>query len=226
LIMPLGTLGNPNIPSLEGYPGWMGFKNALNAYFNQVTGEGSNAAEQAGGAAAADPMAANYQANTGGFGGIGGGGRGQEAATRAYSGIMGPSDVAGVASGDTARTNALQNIGSTELGAANNVYSQQMAKNKANQAQTQQSTNELGLIGSIPSMLGPQGGLGQLTQAFGGGPGSSPLGFLGQGGQGIFSSLMGLFGGGGGADALGLGLGSFGGGTDAAAALAPLLFLG
>jgi hypothetical protein len=189
------SLGNPNTPSLEGYPGWQGFRSALNTYFQQAAGEEQNAQGQIAGAAASDPVAQNYQANTGQIGGWGGAGRGQEAATGLYSGLMGAQDTAGVNASDVARTTALGNVGNTELGAASNVYSQQMANEKFKNAQSKQATDLLSLVLNIPKMLGPQGEGGQIFQAFGGGPGSSPLGSLGQGGQGMFSGLMSLFGG-------------------------------
>ena len=59
------TLGNPNIPSAAPFTGYMGFRDALDAYMNQVAGPEQNAEGDLAASAAADQVGGAFQADTG-----------------------------------------------------------------------------------------------------------------------------------------------------------------
>lgn len=187
------NLGDPSLPSVKPFPGYLGFRDALDTYMSQAGGMESQAAGHLGGAEAIDPLSMQYQNQSGLGGGYGAGGRGLSRNLGLYSGLIGGNMVGnaqGQGIGNQSQTRELGGVGKTYSDAANSVYNVRSAREQESIAKQQQNLQ----------MLQQMIQLGMLAASFAGGSagGAAAAGGAansagGSSGGGFFQNIMNKF---------------------------------
>lgn len=189
------NLGDPSLPSVQNFPGYLGFRDALDTYMSQAGGMESQAAGHLAGAEAIDPLSMQYQNQSGLGGGYGAGGRGLSRNLGLYSGLIGGNMVGtaqGQGIGNQSQTRELGGVGKTYSDAANAVYNVRSAREQegiAKQQQNLQMLQQMIQLGMLAASFagGAAGGAGGAAAA--GGAASSG----GSSGGGFFQGIMNKF---------------------------------